>query len=101
MTDWLSYSLTDFLLFAPRTYYRLLALYNADLWPLHLAVVAAGAAILVIAFCSRPAWLGRVIAAILVAAWLLVATASASRPAATRQACSEWRSTPSPCWSNR
>jgi hypothetical protein len=75
MSDWLSYSLTDFLLFAPRTYYRLFALYNADLWPLQVAVLAAGAAILVLAFAERPAWRGRAIAALLAAAWLLVAWA--------------------------
>lgn len=75
MSDWLSYSLTDFLLFAPRTYYRLFALYNADIWPLHLAALAAGAAILVLAFSQRPAWRGRLIAAMLAAAWLFVAWA--------------------------
>jgi hypothetical protein len=75
MSDWLSYSLTDFLLFAPRTYYRLFALYNAELWPLQIAVLAAGAAIFVLAFRSRPAWRGRATAALLAAAWLFVAWA--------------------------
>lgn len=75
MDDWSSYSLTDFLLFAPRTYYRLFALHNADLWPLHLAVLGAGAGILVLAFGERPPWRGRAIAALLAAAWLFVAWA--------------------------
>ncbi len=75
MSDWLSYSLSDFLLFAPRTYYRLFALYNADLWPLQIAPMAAGVVILVLAFAERPAWRGRAIAALLAAAWLFVAWA--------------------------
>lgn len=75
MDGWSSYSLTDFLLFAPRTYYRLFALHNADLWPLHLAVLVAGAGLLVLVFADRPAWRGRVIAVLLAAAWLFVAWA--------------------------
>jgi len=75
MSDWLSYSLSDFLLFAPRTYYRLFALHNADLWPLQIAILAAAVVILVLAFSSRPAWRGRAIAALLAAAWLFVAWA--------------------------
>ena len=72
MSDWLSYSLTDFLLFAPRTYYRLFALYNADLWPLQIAVLAAGVVILLLVFSRGPAWRGRAVAALLAAAWLFV-----------------------------
>lgn len=75
METWLDYTLTDFLLFAPRTYYRLVALHNAALWPLHLAVLAAGAAILWMVFAGRKAWRGRAIAALLGAAWLFVAWA--------------------------
>jgi hypothetical protein len=75
MSDWLSWSLTDFLLFAPRTYYRLFALHNAALWPLQVAVLAAGLAILGLAFASRPAWRGQAIAALLAVAWLFVAVA--------------------------
>ena len=72
MQDWLSYGLTDFLLFAPRTYYRLFALHNADLWPLHVAVLAAGAAMLWLVLDARPAWRGRAIALLLAAAWVFV-----------------------------
>lgn len=75
MSDWLSYSLTDILLFAPRTYYRLFALYNAELWPLQLAALAAGAAIFALAVSQRPTWRGGAIAALLAAAWLFVAWA--------------------------
>jgi hypothetical protein len=75
MSDWLAWSLTDFLLFSPRTYYRLFGLYNADLWPLHLVALGAGVAILVLAFANRPPWRGRAIAALLAAAWLFVGLA--------------------------
>lgn len=40
MSDWLSYTLSDFLLFSQGTYYRLFALYNAALWPGHAAALA-------------------------------------------------------------
>lgn len=46
MSEWWSYTLGDFLLFSPRTYYRLFELYNADLWPAHLGAFAAGIAIM-------------------------------------------------------
>jgi hypothetical protein len=42
MEDWLTYRLSDLLLFSPRTYYRLFALYNRDLWPVHLLSFGAG-----------------------------------------------------------
>jgi hypothetical protein len=75
MADWLSYSLTDFLLFAPRTYYRLHALHNEGLWPLQVAVLAAGLAMVWLALAARPAWRGRALAVLLALAWLFVAWA--------------------------
>ncbi len=42
MPEWWSYGLGDFLLFSPRTYYRLIERYNSGLWPLHLVALAAG-----------------------------------------------------------
>ena len=46
MSEWWTYSLSDFLLFSPRTYYRLFELYNAAIWPLQILALALGAAIL-------------------------------------------------------
>ncbi|HEX2251366.1 MAG TPA: DUF6064 family protein [Gemmatimonadales bacterium] len=46
MPEWWSYSLSDFLLFSPRTYYRLVGRYNAAVWPAHLATAALGLVIL-------------------------------------------------------
>lgn len=74
MSEWLSYSLSDFLLFSPRTYYRLFALYNEAIWPAHLAAAGGGVAILWLT--RRGAALrGRAVAAILAAGWLWVAWA--------------------------
>lgn len=74
MEEWLSYRLSDFLLFSPRTYYRLLELYNRAVWPGQLVAVAAGLAIAGLAWRGTEA-AGRVIAGILAAAWLWVAWA--------------------------
>ncbi len=76
MSVWLTYTFSDFLLFTPRTYYRLFELYNRAVWPLHLVAFALGLALLVLLFrggASGGAWRGRVIAGILAACWLWVA----------------------------
>jgi hypothetical protein len=74
MSEWWSYSLSDFLLFSPRTYYRLFELYNVAIWPAQIAAIAVGLAIP--ALLRRPGMvLGRVIAALLGACWLWVAIA--------------------------
>ena len=74
MSEWWTYRPSDFLLFAPRTYYRLFELYNAEIWPLHIVALSAGVTILVL-MRSRAVWRGRVIAAMLMACWLSVAWA--------------------------
>src|SRR5689334_6697193 len=74
MSEWWTYSLTSFLLFSPRTYYRLFELYNAEVWPVQVVTLAAGLAIL--GLIVRPTrWGGGTVAAILVAVWLFVAWA--------------------------
>jgi hypothetical protein len=74
MSEWWSYGLSDFLLFSPRTYYRLFELYNAAVWPAQIAAIAVGLAILVLL--RRPSAVqGRVVAALLAACWLWVAVA--------------------------
>jgi hypothetical protein len=74
MAGWLSYSLSDFLLFAPRTYYRLFELYNLDLWPAQIAAAALGAGVIVATARPRP-WVDRAVPAILAALWLWIAWA--------------------------
>jgi hypothetical protein len=74
MAVWLSYSLSDFLLFTPHTYYRLFELYNRAVWPAHVAVAALGLLLLVLFF-HGGARRGRAIAGVLAACWLWVAWA--------------------------
>ncbi len=74
MPEWGTYSLSDFLMFSPRTYYRLFELYNAAIWPAQVAAIALGFTILVLAL-RREAWAARAVAAILAACWLCVAWA--------------------------
>jgi hypothetical protein len=72
MPEWSTYTLADFLLFSPRTYYRLFELHHRALWPLQLAALSAGALMLVLAARGgrRAGGGATVIAA---AAWLWVA----------------------------
>jgi hypothetical protein len=69
MSEWWTYSLASFLLFSPRTYYRLFELYNAAIWPLQIVAVGLGAAIPVLSRRNR----GRLVAAILAAGWYWIA----------------------------
>jgi hypothetical protein len=74
MSEWWTYTLSDFLLFSPRTYYRLFELHNAAWWPVHVVAVAGGVAIVVLARRGGPA-AGRAVAAMLAVAWAWVAWA--------------------------
>lgn len=58
MSEWWTYTLADFLLFSPRTYWRLVELYNLAIWPLQLAGLALGAWTAAWLFTSRgvPRW---------------------------------------------
>jgi hypothetical protein len=76
MSEWWTYTLSDFLLFSPHTYYRLFEIYNAAIWPVQLAAIGLGLAILVLLL--RPAAQPprtRAIAAVLAACWIWVAIA--------------------------
>ena len=71
MEDWLSYRLSDLLLFSPRTYYRMFELYHQELWPAQLLVV--GIAIPIGLRLRRDdAWADAPISAFLAACWLWV-----------------------------
>lgn len=72
MPDWLSYRLSDFLMFSPPTYYRLFELYNEAVWPAQIATVAAGVILLLLL--RRPGALPASLAALLLSAcWFWVA----------------------------
>jgi hypothetical protein len=72
MSEWWTYSLSDFLLFSPRTYYRLFELYNAAIWPAQWAALALGLVVLGLLLGKTPSR-GRLTAAILALCWLWVA----------------------------
>jgi hypothetical protein len=74
MSEWWTYSLSSFLLFSPRTYYRLFELNNIQLWPLQIPALVLGLAILARTVFPAP-WSGRAIAAMLAVFWALVARA--------------------------
>ena len=42
MSEWWTYSLSDFLMFSPRTYWRMVEAYNREMWPAQLIALAAG-----------------------------------------------------------
>ena len=46
MSEWWTYRLSDFLMFAPRTYWRLFELYNVEVWPGQWLALAFGLALL-------------------------------------------------------
>ncbi|KQP15832.1 DUF6064 family protein [Pseudorhodoferax sp. Leaf265] len=73
MSEWWTYRLEDFLMFAPATYQRLFALYNAQVWPAQLLALPLGALVLW-RLARRPArW--RLACALIAAGWLWTAWA--------------------------
>jgi hypothetical protein len=78
MSEWWTYRPADFLMFAPRLYWRLFESLNAAWWPLHLLLVGGGLAFVAWRVRARPsgAAIGlRLGLAALAACWLLVAWA--------------------------
>lgn len=71
MQAWLSYRPADFLLFSPRTYWRLFELENAALWPLPLIALLLGLALPILLLRRQPAT-DRAAALLLAAAWAWV-----------------------------
>jgi len=74
MSEWWTYTLQDFLLFSPRTYYRLFELYNLAIWPAQFLALALGVAILVLVARPSPKS-GIFTSSILALAWIAVAWA--------------------------
>jgi hypothetical protein len=66
--EWWSYGLSDFLMFSPPVYWRLLARYQQALWPAQALAIAAGLALLALTARSAAArpWLAGLL---LAAAW--------------------------------
>lgn len=74
MTEWWTYRLSDFLLFSPRTYFRLFELYHQALWPWQVPV-ALGWLLLCVAAWRRAPWAPRAWLLALSIAWAWVAWA--------------------------
>ena len=74
MSEWWTYRPSDFLMFSPRTYYRLFEIYNAELWPAPVLTVSLGLALWLALWQGR-AWAPRAACVLLGAAWLWVAWA--------------------------
>jgi hypothetical protein len=72
MTEWLSYSLTDVLMFSEDTYFRLFELHNRAAWPAQAAVLAAAVAVFCLAVRGGPV-AGRLLCALFAAFWLACA----------------------------
>ena len=68
MPEWWTYTLTDFLLFSTRTYYRLIERHNLAMWPIQLVALALGATIAILVARPTPGR-GRLVAGILAALW--------------------------------
>jgi hypothetical protein len=66
MSEWWTYRLYDFLLFTPRTYYRLFELYNAAIWPGQILAVGLGLCLVWLSATGR----SRAAALLLSACWL-------------------------------
>lgn len=71
MRDWLTYELSDFLLFSERVYWRLFTLENANLWPMPLLAPLALLAALAL-HTRRPAGGLRLLFALLALSWFSV-----------------------------
>ena len=71
MSDWWTSRLSDFLMFSPTVYWRLVERYNREAWPLQMLMLGVGLLLLWLA-AARPAAAGRLVAGILAAIWLWV-----------------------------
>jgi hypothetical protein len=74
MSEWWTYSLSDFLMFSSRSYYRLIESYNAAIWSAHVLALVAGL-VMIVAIVRPRQHLQRSAALVLAAAWGWVAWA--------------------------
>jgi hypothetical protein len=89
MPEWWTYSPSDFLLFSPRTYYRLIERHNLALWPAQLLALALGG--MVAGLLRRPTVTrGRAVAGILAALWAWVGWAFVAERYATINWAAVW-----------
>lgn len=89
MAEWWSYRLEDFLLFSPRTYFRLHELYNLEIWPAQLVALALGVLVLVLGL-QHGRVQRRIAMALLALGWCWVAWAFHYRHYATINWAAPW-----------
>ena len=80
MSEWWTYTLSDFLLFSSSTYFRLFEIYNRAIWPLPLLGLVFALVVAVLLVRGRGE---RIVAAALAACWTWVAIAFLGRRYAT------------------
>ncbi len=73
MSEWRTYSLSDFLLFSASTYRRLFEIYNLQVWPVHGLAILLGVGVAVLLWRGGRRW--RLACAGLAIAWAWVAWA--------------------------
>lgn len=72
MSEWWTYTISDFLMYSPRTYYRMMERYNSAVWPGHLLALALGLVVLVLLW--RPSVGGRrIVSGVMAVTWAWVA----------------------------
>lgn len=71
MSEWWTYRLSDFLMFSPTTYWRLVERYNREVWPLQLLALFAGVVLMWLVAVRHPL-ASRAVSAVLGAVWLWV-----------------------------
>jgi len=71
MSEWWTYRLSDFLMYSPATYWRLVERYNREVWPLQVLMLVAGVTLLWWVAARGP-MAGRLVAGVLAALWLWV-----------------------------
>lgn len=73
MTEWLSYTPQDLLLFSARVYFRLFELHNAALWPAQIATLALGVTLTVLTLRADRKIAGQIMAVALGVLWIWLA----------------------------
>ena len=72
MPEWLSYGLSDLLMFSPRTYYRMLERHNEAVWPVQILTLGLGLTVLSLLRRPTPGQ-GRIVSTIVAGLWAWVA----------------------------
>src|SRR5215211_100778 len=75
MSEWWTYTLSDFLLFSPRVYYRIFELHNRALWPAHVVALILGVTIFLLPLRKPTRATARAVPAVLGALWIWIAWA--------------------------